>query len=286
MTFSKRIGKTPEKKEIQIENMDLDLKIRLWNIILVYFLDEIDYNTRSSNNEFNNFVLLLYHNFYKLPVDTISDYRPNVIDKIKTHFFKCEWFIIYDLIEFILKFENDKSNIDLIEFKKIINSVLEEEFSAYRIINNQVVPITNEIEISQIENALKTTKQYASLIGANIHLNSALEKISDKKNPDFRNSIKESISAIESVSKVLSNNNKDSLGGALDKIKGKMNIHPSLERGFKQIYGYTSDGDGIRHALMDNPNCFFEDAMFMVVSSSSFINYLIIKAEKSGINII
>ena len=73
------------------------------------------------------------------------------------------------------------------------------------------------------------------------------------------------------------------MGGALDKIKGKLKIHSALERGFKQIYGYTSDTDGIRHALTEEATCDFEDAKFMLVSCSAFINYLVIKANKAGI---
>ena len=59
------------------------------------------------------------------------------------------------------------------------------------------------------------------------------------------------------------------------------NLHPALEKSFKQLYGYTSDSDGIRHALMDIYNCDFEDAKYMIVSSSAFVNYLIVKADKA-----
>jgi len=115
------------------------------------------------------------------------------------------------------------------------------------------------------------------------HLESALRKLSDRDNPDYRNSIKESISSIESIAKVISNNEKDSLAAALDKIKGKIKLHSSLERGFKQLYSYTSDADGIRHGLMEESTCDFEDAKYMLVSSSAFVNYLIVKANKAGI---
>ena len=69
----------------------------------------------------------------------------------------------------------------------------------------------------------------------------------------------------------------------MDKIKGRIKIHSALERGFKQIYGYTSDSDGIRHGLMEEPTCDFEDAKFMLVSCSAFINYLIAKSLKAEI---
>jgi len=41
------------------------------------------------------------------------------------------------------------------------------------------------------------------------------------------------------------------------------------------LYGYTSDSGGIRHALSDEDvTPTFEDAKFMLVSCSAFINYL------------
>lgn len=285
MRFSQRIGQKPEKKEIQIEDIDLELRIRLWNIVSVHFLDKIHDDYRYSNTDFKNFARTVYHDFYKYPLDALPTEKAGVIAKFKKFFFEVKWFEVYDFIEFILSFDEEDLNLDVEEFITLCNQVLESEFSAFRIVEKQIAPITNELEIEQIENAIYSTQKYTSFVGANIHLHRALEMLSDKTNPDYRNSIKESISAIESITKVISNNQKDSLGGALDKIKGKLKIHQSLEKGFKQLYGYTSDNGGIRHALMDNQDCYFEDALFMLVSSSAFINYLIAKSERAGIKI-
>lgn len=50
---------------------------------------------------------------------------------------------------------------------------------------------------------------------------------------------------------------------------------------FAALYGYTSDSGGIRHSLLeDDISVSFEDAKFMLVSCSAFINYLKIKIEK------
>jgi len=56
-----------------------------------------------------------------------------------------------------------------------------------------------------------------------------------------------------------------------------------LFRNYSKLYGYTSDSDGIRHALLKENKLNFEDAKFMLVSCSAFVNYLTIKADKSGI---
>jgi len=190
------------------------------------------------------------------------------------------------LIEYSVKLTEDSIFKDYINIEKLyqdFNLIFEREFAGYRFIDGEIVPITNKSEIKEIEESLFVTQDFTSLKSCNTHLKSSLSKLSDRLNPDYRNSIKESISAVESISKIISNNSKDSLGGALDKIKGKLKIHSALERGFKQIYGYTSDTDGIRHALIEDNNCDFEDAKFMLVSCSAFINYLIIKANKAGI---
>lgn len=286
MKFSQRIGKIPTEKQLQIEFLDDELKNGLWNGIKLFVLDKIlTRNKHSGGTQFESFCLVLWHYYFKLPIDTIPGYYLTSEQFIRDSFFNGEWYQSYDLLEFLISVESDLFYIENDNFKDFCNGILEREFSAYRFIDYKLSPITNVIEIEEIENAINQSGHYTSLRGANIHLKSALDKISDKKNPDYRNSIKESISAIESVSKVISGNVKGSLGAALDNIKTKIEIHPALEKGFKQLYGYTSDSDGIRHALMENSNCDFEDAKYMLVSSSAFANYLIVKANKSGVKL-
>ncbi|MCD4841694.1 MAG: hypothetical protein K8R08_06790 [Methanosarcinales archaeon] len=74
------------------------------------------------------------------------------------------------------------------------------------------------------------------------------------------------------------------MGDCLKSIKkdNKIKMHPALNSAFSKLYGYTSGADGIRHALLDEPDLDFEDAKFMIVSCSGFINYLISKASKTG----
>ena len=287
MKFSQRIGKTLSVKQLQIDYVDEDLKNGLWNALKIYVLDTlIKRSQNAGQTPFDIFCLAMWHNFYKLPVDTIPEYYDRSQKFIRDSFFNGEWYDVYDHLEFIANIETEFLSIDSNKFKEFCNQIFEREFSGYRFIDNQISPITNENEIEAIENAIQQTGHLTSLKGANIHLESALEKLSNKKSPDYRNSIKESISAVESIAKVISGNTKDSLGAALDKIKGKIKMHSALERGFKQLYGYTSDSDGIRHALMEDHNCDFEDAKYMLVSSSAFINYLVIKADKADIKII
>ncbi|NJB84223.1 AbiJ-NTD4 domain-containing protein [Wenyingzhuangia aestuarii] len=277
MKFSERIKIIKAKESIQINSIDEDLKNKIWNVFHLYYIEELKerYIIYCYNFEY---IKDLWHNFFKKPIDTIPNETNKVKVQLRKWFFECEWYEIYDFIEYSLKSVHFDKEAIIINY----NEVLESEISGYRFINEVLSPITNISEINEIDEAISIAKEN-NMIGVNTHLENALRMLSDKTSPDYRNSIKESISAVESIAKTLSKTNKNSLGSALDKIKGQINLHPALERGFKQIYGYTSDGDGIRHALMEEANCHFEDAKYMLVSCSSFVNYLIAKGNKTNL---
>jgi hypothetical protein len=70
--------------------------------------------------------------------------------------------------------------------------------------------------------------------------------------------------------------------GKLEKMAG---IHGALKSGFSSIYGYTSDKQGIRHPLLDDPQANVDeaDALFMIGACAAFVSYLIHKARLAGL---
>lgn len=285
MKFSQRIGKKPSIKSIQLEYVDEDLRNGLWNLIKLFVLDQISkYSQYGSKTEFDHFSKILYHTFYKLPIDTIPEYDFQTEKFIRDNFFNGEWYDIYDLVEFLTQLEFNKVNIQ--DYIEAVNNLLEREFSGYRFIDGVIAPISNKIEVQEIEQAINQINYFTSLKGANIHLNNALDKISDRKNPDYRNSIKESISAVETTCRILTS--ESTLGKALKALEKKgIEIDDQLKSGFDKIYAYTNNKEsGIRHAIIeDHKDPDFSDAKYMLVACSSFINYLVGKCQSSGIKI-
>ena len=112
------------------------------------------------------------------------------------------------------------------------------------------------------------------------HIETALAGLADRASPDYRNSIKESISAVEAMCQIITGDPKATLAKALKQI----GVHSALEAGFIKIYGYTSDGDGIRHALSNEAAVGADDAKFFLVACSAFVNYLIAKSATAIIN--
>ncbi len=94
------------------------------------------------------------------------------------------------MIEYISEiYHNEDINI---KFRNEVNIVLEEEMSGYRFVDNYIAPIIDEVEIKEVEEALEC--RYTPV---KRHLSNALELLSDRENPDYQNSIKESITAVE-----------------------------------------------------------------------------------------
>lgn len=275
-TFSER-NNLFNIKDIQLQNIDEDLKIRIWNIVNIILFSQTEYVLDGYSYDEKNLIEEIWTNLFIKDSDTIGR-NQHMKSNFKKVFFESEWHILYSLIEVILKSKEDKFefiNLATNEF----NLALEKENSGYRIINNIVSPITNETEINEIKKSLNLDNKYTSVTE---HFETALKLLSDKQNPDYRNSAKESISALEALGKIITSDKKATLGKALDIIDKKINLHPGLSNGFKSIYGYTSDNSGIRHALLDKGNITYEDALFFLVSCSSFVNYLISKFENKA----
>ena len=152
MRFSERIGKKKVKCEIQTDSMDSDLRNSLWNVLYDQMLSRLQF--RGSNEVDESWIYVidsLYSNFFKQPLDEIPMSRAyQVQENVKQWFFKVKYYEIYDLIEFIAQLGHP---IVPEVFKHECNLILERELSAYRFVNNEIVAITDKVEINEIESA-------------------------------------------------------------------------------------------------------------------------------------
>jgi hypothetical protein len=282
MRFSERQGINPVRSLIQREQIDDALRSGLWNVIDMFALSPwSDLNYVRANPELETFLYSVWHSYFKKPIDSIPERWPRARGVLRDYFFHSHWWQVYDLVEFIAN--NHPHDDAKSKLRKAANVVMARELGAYRFVGARIAEITAEEEIAEIEAALSSTA--SPLAGVRTHLRSALDLLSDRQKPDYRNSIKESISAVEAVCNALNGGKATTLSPALTKLGGSVPMHPALEGAFKKLYGYTSDAQGIRHALMDEPSLDFEDAKFMLVSCSAFVNYLVAKAARAGLSL-
>ncbi|MDH4556954.1 hypothetical protein E8F11_17580 [Pseudomonas sp. BN417] len=271
MRFSQKLGITPHQKLVQRESIDQELKNSLWSAVVLAVFDNVEftygYADRTDSSNLSSLITCLWLHLFKKPVDRIPTYFSDTKEDLRKYFFTCRWHEALDFIEAIADYcpKNLKES-----FIKLCNAYLERENSAYRFIRSELTEITSKEEIDSVEEALSSPSE-----SVNEHLRSALSLLNDRTNPDYRNSIKESISAVESLAKSLTGDAKATLGQALKTLEKSGKLHEALKSAFSALYGYTSDAEGIRHALLQESKIGKADAKFMLVSCSAFINYLV-----------
>ncbi len=218
----------------------------------------------------------LWISFLKRPIDTLEDDWRSIVEEIRRWFFDAEWDEVYDFVEFVsIHFPTAQVNT---RFIHACNQLLETEKAGYRFVDGLIAPITSEAEIESIEAAASSP-----VAEVREHLRRALDLLADRKQPDYRNSIKESISAIEALVRLHAGGAKGDLGPLLTQLQQKAGLHPALSQALNKLYGYTSDKDGIRHAMLEVPDLGFDDAKFMLVICSAFANYVQAKLPATGV---
>lgn len=182
-----------------------------------------------------------------------------------------EWYRKLDLIEETLNFLFEKEQYAFIaQFVEELNDYFEKLNFGYRIVGGLVTEITSKQEIKSIETAINDSEDNVSM-----HLNKALQHYAHRPNPDYRNSIKEAISAVEAQNRNITGENTLNF----NKLEEKgLKIPSVLRDAFLKLYGYTNDkSTGIRHSLMDDTPEYVpgaEEALYMLITCSAFINYL------------
>lgn len=283
MGFAERNGFVQEKA-IQIDDMDKALRNRLYNAVHK-FLEPSPF----INDELKYVVDKLGHR-----VESTSQKNWQRIDTfLQRTISDIPWYMPYEIIELFFEAKRDQCSRceyncyergacdEIVWFKGVtaeINKIMEQEKSGYRFLNDKFINITSEEELEEISNV--TDSPYESV---STHFRKALTLYSDRKNPDYENSIKESISAVEAMCCIITGatGSQATLGNTLKKLETNgVVIHSAMKAGFEKIYGYTSDADGIRHGGIDFTNAPAEDAKYMLISCSAFVNYLIEKYSK------
>ncbi len=285
MLFSWRKGYKSPRTVVQRESMDDALRNRLWNCLAQCYWNRASVAFLSSDPPMRALCRRIWHEFFKRPTDTLNDYWETTYNELRAWFFQAAWHEAYSFIEFVYgAYPTDLWRPDDpyqqppgALFSVVCNDVLREELSAYRFVNGLITEVTAEEEIAAVEEALDATRR---LPPVQEHLRKAQEHLADRKEPDYRNSIKESISAVESLLFQLTG--QKGFAAALKALEVPLGLHGAEKAAFEKLYGYTSDAQGIRHGGTDESSLTFEDAKYMWVVCAAFVNFLTARAAAVG----
>lgn len=295
--YSDRNGLNPVCNVMQVDDLDDRTRKMLVNRIFqnieeVFSLLRLNFPDKSVNG-WRYFVHELLIEVFEEIIHPNNDLaESDIFDKIKNVILQAPIEQVWDIIEFICKklaaiiydtevectlYYHTKEEADrtgqqaVKKFFFDINNIFERECIAYRFVNGIIIQNTNNIEIAAIEEA-STTK----FDGCNKHIEKATAYLYDRENPDYKNSIKESISAVEAICCVITKTENATLGETLRELEKKQQLNGQLKAAFEKLYAYTNNQGGIRHA---NPivasEVSFAEAKFMLISCCAFVNYLI-----------
>ncbi len=181
--------------------------------------------------------------------------------------------MIFDIIEHIMRV-HPRSDFNF--FEKF-HEMFSKHGLAYTIVDEEwptIVPAATPEEGETIGQAFEAAKE-DKYTAVREHLRKSAEHINANQPAD---AVRESIHAVESVLRIVTGKKSD-FNDALQKLGRYSRIHPALNEAFKKLYAYTSDEQGIRHALVDQSQspAAMEEAVFMLGACAAFVSYVIRK---------
>lgn len=288
LTFSQREGEAPLPEPMQLKHVSKVFRQLVWQHVDqmfyrhkpsrglygepygYYYVDNI---ARKVIDSYQFEVLLTAH-------DVISSQSAEEDRKIiRAVLLEKNYDDVLTFLEFVLRHEKCPNSL-----RNVLIETFNETPIAYHVeeINGQltVLPRASYEAGVATQNAIETLHG-TGMKGAEAHLRHAAEHINAGQ---YGDSIADSIHAVESVAKKIDQRANQTLTPALESLqKAKLLKHSALKEAFKKLYGYTSDEQGIRHALLDkdSPDVGLDEAMFMFGACASFAAYLVSKHRKA-----
>lgn len=278
LTFSQRQGLEPLPGPLALEELSFEVRNRLWAL----FFGTTDRNTRLGLVEgpWNHVLYDCHIELLGCPVDEYSSDVDDVRSTYKDVFLspRVTYNKVFDLLEFLMRHYRCPP-----DFIANVMKIFSECRLAYIIDMNgpaMIIPAVTPQEGEAIQQCLADLAE-SGMDGALKHLRNAGQHVN---NGQWGASVRESIHAVESVAKIVIEDERATLSDGLKKLKGRhWGVHPAFAKALSALYGWTSDEAGVRHAAtakMENVDK--AEAVFMLGACASFCTYLLEKKRGQG----
>ena len=278
LTFSQAQGYEEIPRPLVLGELSDEARIRLWNLLVLESRGSFSPSTSgvwALHNGWRSILETLHSEFilnpmYEFPTGSFSHSNP-FIDTYKPAILRDLSFNrVFDLFQMIMR--HPRCPVD---FTVEVAAMFRVCRLAYVVDIEQpvtILPAVTPQEGEAIIGAIKELRQ-VGLQGAETHLKKAGEHLNSGDWPD---AVRDSINAVESVARQLDPDASKELEPALASLEKKGRLHPAMKQAFSRLYGYTSDEEGIRHALLTNATspAGKDEAVFMLGACASFASYL------------
>ena len=290
LTFSQAYGYEDLPRQLKLGELSEEIRAKLWSLLY----DQVLYTLANLRRPSNPFVVYrgvgppwrqilksIHEDLLGRPADEFFPTDPfmedidNFVSVYKAMFVDAPFSKVFDLVLAIMRHPECPS-----EFTESVGITFKKYRVAYVLDLSPmptIYPAATQAEGKDILRAAAELND-AGLAPSVRHLRKASDCISQG---DYAGSVRESIHAVESAARHFDPKAK-TLEPALKALEGAKTLHPALKQAFSKLYGYTCDEQGIRHALIDNPqaNVDQDEAVFMLGACASFSSYLARKYQR------
>ncbi len=275
LSFSQAYGYEEVPRPLKLEELPDEARTAIWSLFYSYIQNSRLRDWLHGTSQFigipwSEIMRAKHLKFDLQPLDEWDSRAERVYKELKDAINELPFNKVFDLIEFVLRHPRCPP-----KFIKAMKSTFAEYRLAYTIDIGPpptIIPAATPNEGAALVDSLQTLRQ-AGLDASAEHLRRASESINVR---DWAGSVRESIHAVESVARRLDPGAAKTLRPALEALARRGTLHPALKQAFSGLYGYTSDEQGVRHALLDRTDARVgqDDALFMLGACASFASYL------------
>ena len=273
LTFSQAEGLEPLPQPLALGELLQEVRSLLWAMVYEKLRESSEYPGYGSQQvlcgPWLSILFDLHVRVAHLPADQYDANLNENVALLKRVIIKGAYNKVFDSLQFVMRHPLCPRR-----FAERVNWNLRAGRAAYRVIADgpTIIPTATPEEGAAITEAFRLLAE-ASFDGARSHLRGAADALNGG---DAAGSVRESIHAVESVARRLNADASTTLGPALRALEERITLHPALKKGFSNIYGYTNDEEGIRHALLEGDADVDDvDATFMLGACASFVTYLL-----------
>lgn len=269
LTFSQAQGYEPLPQPLALGEISLEARIKIW--------DRIHLGTKSYDDSvsssWDDILKKIHGDYFKRPIDEYNPIRKSeILEEIKSLILNesTPFNEVFDMIQMIMRYRW----VTIGNFNRAMHNIFRQCRLAYTIDHKHpvtILPAATEQEGQSLRSAMDQLRS-AGLGGATEHLRKAGEAIN---RGDWADSVRESISAVESVARQIAPGTPQALGAALNSLGKQGMIPPALKSALDNLNRYANE-PGIRHAVLDSKKAQVgqDEAVFMLGACASFASYL------------